>query len=93
LLVAEALANPGWLVGEPSPASVHERIVAACRESGLAVPAILSVERTEQVLRVLSHLASEWRGIRTKGAIDLDFDAREPFGAFERLRERELLRG
>jgi hypothetical protein len=81
-------------VAEASAASLHERIVAACRESGLSAPALLLVERIEQARRVLKHLASEWRGIRTKGAIDLNFDSRNASGTFDRLLEREeLLRG
>jgi hypothetical protein len=91
LQLAEALANPGWLVGEPSAASLRERIIAACRESGLAAPELLSAERIDQVRVVLKRLASQWRGLRPKGAVHLVFDSRDPPGTFDRLSKEEAV--
>ena len=85
LRLAEALANPGWLVGDSSTTSLHERIVAACLESGLAAPELLSAERIDQVRTVLKHLASRWRGLSPKGAVHLAFDSGDACGTFERL--------
>jgi hypothetical protein len=93
LPLAEALANPGWLVGEPSTASLRENIIAACRESGLAVPELLSTERIDQVRVVLKHLASQWRDFIPKGAVQLAFDPRDPSGTFDRLSMEEAIRG
>ena len=92
LQLAEALANPGWLVGEPSTASLRENIIAACQESGLAVPALLSTERIDQVRVVLKHLSSQWRGFSPKGAVDLAFNPRDPSGTFDRLSKEEAVR-
>lgn len=89
LQLAEALANPGWLVGEPSTASLRENIIAACREAGLTVPELLSTERIDKVRVVLKHLASQWRGFSSKGAVHLAFDPRDPSGTFDRLSEEE----
>jgi hypothetical protein len=91
LQLAEALANPGWLVGEPSTASLRENIIAACRESGLAVPELLSPERIDQVRVVLKHLASQWRGFSPKGAVHLAFDPRDTSGTFDRLAKEEAI--
>jgi hypothetical protein len=91
LQLAEVLANPGWLVGDPSTASLRERIIAACRESGLAAPELLSAERIDQVRAVLKHLASQWRGLRPKGAVHLAFDSRDPPGTFDRLSKEKAV--
>ena len=91
LQLSEALANPGWLVGEPSAAFLRERILAACRESGLAVPELLSAERIGQVCMVLKHLASHWRGLSPKGALHLSFDSQDPSGTFDRLSKEEAV--
>ena len=91
LQLAEVLANPGWLVGEPTAASLRERIIGACRESGLAAPELLSAERIDQVCVVLKRLASQWRGLRPKGAVHLVFDSRDPPGIFDRLSKEQAV--
>lgn len=95
LQLAETLANLGWLVGEPSTASLHERMTTACRESGLSPPDLLSTERVDQALRVLKSLASRWRGLLPKGTITLAFDSQDSSRAFDQLweAERGALRG
>jgi hypothetical protein len=92
LQLAEALANPGWLVGEPSTASLHERIIAACREPGLAAPGALSAQRIDEVRVVLKLLASRWQGLSPKGALDLDFDPQNTLRTFEGLWKEESVR-
>jgi hypothetical protein len=89
LQLAEALANPGWLVGEPTAASLHERIIAACRESGLAAPDALSAERIDQVRVVLKALASKWQGLSPKGALHLAFDSQNASRTFDGLLKEE----
>lgn len=91
LLLAEALANPGWLVGEPSTEALRESIITACREAELSVPESLSAERIDQVRAVLKSLASRWRGLNPKGTVTLPFESRDPSGAFDRLRQEESL--
>jgi hypothetical protein len=93
LQLAEALANPGWLVEQFSTALVHERIVVACRELGLSVPHRLSAERIDQVRVVLKNLAARWRGFTPKGTVTLDFDSEDPSRAFDRLSKEEIGEG
>jgi hypothetical protein len=85
LALAEILANLGWLMTESSAAALHNQIVVTCREAGVAPPALLSTERTAQVRAVLGHLASQWRGLNPKGAIDLVFEPSNPVRGFDRL--------
>jgi hypothetical protein len=85
LQLAEALANPGWLVEEPSTAALHERIIAACRELGLSVPDLLSAERVDQVRVILKKLVSRWRGLTPKGTLTLAFDAQDASRGFDRI--------
>ena len=85
LQMAEVLANPGWLVGEPSATSLHERITEACRESGLGAPDLLSAERIDQVRVVLKLLASRWQGLSPKGALQLPFDSQNASRTFDEL--------
>lgn len=89
LLLAETLANPGWLAEESSTASLHERIIVACREAGLSVPDLLSATRIDQVRLVLKSLASRWRGLTPKGTVAVAFDSADPSGAFDRLWHEE----
>jgi hypothetical protein len=91
LQMAEVLANPGWLVGEPSATSLHERITEACRESGLGAPDLLSAERIDQVRVVLKSLASQWQGFIPKGTITVTFDSQDASRAFERLWKEEAV--
>jgi len=91
LQLAEALANPGWLVGEPSTASLHERIIAACRESGFAALDVLSAERIDQVRVVLTVLASKWQGLSPKGALHLAFDSQNASRTFDALSKEETV--
>ena len=85
LQLAEALANPGWLVGEPSTASLREHIVVACRESGLSPPALLSAKRVDRVRVVLRTLASRWRGLTPKGTLTMAFDSQDASRGFDPL--------
>jgi len=87
LQLAEALANPGWLVEEASTAPLQERIILSCREAGLAVPDLLCAERIEQVRVVLRKLASRWRSLTPKGTLTVSFDPRDVPRGFERLWE------
>ncbi len=87
LQLAEALANPGWLVEEPSTASLQERIVEACRVSGLSAPDLLSAERIDQVRVVLGKLASRWRGLTPKGTLTVAFDSQDVSRGFDRIRK------
>ena len=91
LQLAEALANPGWLVGEPPTASLHERIIAACRESGLAAPDTLSAERIDQVRVVLKLLSSKWRRLSPKGTLHLAFDSQNTSRTFDGLSKEEAV--
>jgi hypothetical protein len=85
LVLAEALANPGWLMAESSAEDLQNQIAAACREANLAPPVLLSTERTAQVRAVLMHLAKRWKGLYPKGAIQLQFDTRNPVRSFEQF--------
>ena len=87
LALAEALANPGWLLDAISAEALQNQIVGACREAGVEPPAPLSIERTEPVRVVLRHLAMQWRDLKPKGAIDLLFDPRDPMGIFDVLKK------
>jgi hypothetical protein len=91
LQLAEALANPGWLVEEPSTASLHERILVVCRESGLSVPDLLSAERIDQVRVVLKSLASRWRRLTPKGTVTVAFDSEDASRAFDQLWKEEAV--
>jgi hypothetical protein len=85
LQLAEALANSGWLMND-SPAEVlQNQIVAACREVSLPAPVTLSTELTTQVRSVLKHLATQWKGLTPKGAIQLQFDRQDPRRGFQQL--------
>ena len=83
LLLAEALANCGWLVEGNSGEDLQHQIVTICREAYLAPPALLSAERTARVRAVLLHLAERWRGLKPKGAIQLHFDSQNPVRGFD----------
>ena len=85
LQLAEALANPGWLINDNSAEALQNQIVAACRKARVAIPVLLSTERTAQVRTVLRHLARQWRGLNPKGAIQLLFYPQEPRRGFEQL--------
>jgi len=85
LVLAEALANPGWLMNAISSEGLQSQIVAACREAGVEAPVLLSIERTLQVRAVLRHLAGKWRGLKPKGAIQLSFDPRNPVRSFDQF--------
>ena len=85
LALAEALANPGWLMAESSVDDLHNQIAAACREASLTPPVLLSTERTAQVRAVLMHLAKRWKGLYPKGAIQLQFDTTSPVRSFEQF--------
>ena len=83
LVLAEILANCGW-IGEGNLAEdVQDRIIAACRDVGLEPPALLSAERTSQVLDRLCRLATRWSALRPKGAITLVFDPIDPVRGFD----------
>ncbi len=83
LLLAEALANCGWLVEGNSGEDLQHQIVTICREANLAPPALLSAERTARVRAVLLHLAERWRELKPKGAIQLHFDSQNPVRGFD----------
>ena len=83
LLFAEALANCGWLAEGNSGQTLQQQIVTVCREAHLAPPALLSAERTAQVRAVLLDLADRWKGLKPKGAIQLQFDPQNPARGFE----------
>ena len=85
LLLAETLANSGWLLEDASPTVVHERIVVACLESGLTPPVLLSTDRIARVLDTLKTLAAQWRSLRPKGTVQLSFEASNPALTFDSL--------
>jgi hypothetical protein len=89
LLLAEGLANCGWLGQDSSAQTVHDQIVDLCRQAYLQPPEPLSLPRTEQIRAALLNLAKEWRALYPKGAIDLFFDPLDPCRGFDRLQARE----
>jgi len=91
LVLAEALANPGWLMDSISAEALQSQIVAAYREAKMESSVLLSTERILQVRAVLRHLAGEWRGLKPKGAIQLFFDARNPVRSFDQFFKNELV--
>jgi hypothetical protein len=91
LVLAEALANPGWLMDAISAEALQSQIVAAYGEARMEPPVPLSIERTLQVRAVLRHLAGQWRGLKPKGALQLFFDARNPVRSFDQFLKNEVV--
>jgi hypothetical protein len=90
LLLAEALANPGWLAAEASTESLGEGIIAGCRELGVAAPTDrLSTDRVAKVRAVLRLLASRWRGLSPSGTLHLVFDSHDGTRTFDGLSKEE----
>jgi hypothetical protein len=85
LALAEALANPGWLMESHSVEAIRLQILEGCRQANLAAPAVLTPERVAKVRAALEHLAAQWRGLNPKGAIQLVFDPTDPTRGFEQL--------
>jgi len=83
LLFAEVLANCGWLAEGNSGEDLQHQIVTIRREASLTPPALLSAERAAQVRAVLLHLAKQWKGLKPKGAIQLQFDPHKPVRGFD----------
>ena len=91
LVLAEALANPGWLMNVNSAEALQNSIVAACREANMEPPILLSTKRTAQVWAVLKDLARQWSGLKPRGAIQLLFDPLNPFRGFEQFLRNEAV--
>jgi hypothetical protein len=85
LQLAEALANSGWLMNDSSAEALKNQIVAVCRQASLPAPVTLSTELTTQVRSVLRHLATQWRELTPKGAIQLQFDPQDARRGFQQL--------
>ena len=83
LLVAEVLANCGWLGEGISGKDLEQQILDVCRQVNLPSPPLLSAEHTAQVRAVLLRLAERWKGLKPKGAIELQFDPQNPVRGFE----------
>ena len=94
LLLAEALANAGWVMIDSSVEDLYAQIAAACGEMSIVPPVLLSTERVAQVRSVILHLSRQWKGFRPKGAIQLQFDPLNPVRGFEQtLKEAEVNQG
>ena len=85
LLLAEVLANCGWLGEVVTGEDLEQQILNICRQVNLPTPALLSAERTARVRAVLLRLAERWKGLKPKGAIELQFDPQNPVRGFEDL--------
>jgi len=75
LLLAEILANPGWFMDDYSAATLREEIIASCTKANLPIPASLSIDHVATVRETLLELARQWKGLRPKGTLQLQFDA------------------
>jgi hypothetical protein len=91
LVLAEILANSGWLMEGNSAEALQNRIVMACREASVEPPVLLSTERTAQVRNALQHLARQWRGLKPRGAIHLLFDPLNPDRSFDQFLKGEAV--
>jgi hypothetical protein len=85
LVLAEVLANPGWLVNDISAEGLHGQILASCSQANLSPPLLLSPERTAEVRAILRQLARQWKGLNPRGTIQLVFDPLNPVQCFEQL--------
>jgi hypothetical protein len=74
LVLAEILANPGWLMDDNSDEMIKNQIVMGCREANVKPPVDVSTERVVQVRSTLYDLARQWRALKPKGAINLQFN-------------------
>jgi hypothetical protein len=91
LVLAEILANIGWLMEGNSAEVLQNQILMACREASVEAPVPLSAERTAQVRNVLHHLVGKWRRLKPKGAIQLSFDPLNPDRSFDQLLKDEAV--
>ena len=74
LLLAEILANPGWFMDGYSAATLREEIIAGCTKANLPIPVSMTIDKVAAVRETLFDLARQWRGLRPKGTIQLQFE-------------------
>ena len=85
--LAEVLAAASWSVD-----TVEEEVRASCGKLGVEPPPELSKERVRETRAVLARLATRWRGLQPKGALNVAFDRDRPRASFEETLLVELTR-